>query len=105
MIVKQFYKETAPSDSINVIQFDAPVRKMLVTSSRAIFVLIPFANNIYSAPFYIPANNVVNIDLQSANAGKGCVSIGLKSTAPDLSASVYLSIVEYGSDGDNEWYK
>ena len=101
--MKQFYNIQAPGEGFEWLQFDAPVRKLLVSTARGI--AIPYRNATRSANFYIPPNNSVLIDLQSANGGKGCASLGFSSISSDTATTVYLSVVEYGSDGDNDWYK
>lgn len=74
--------------------------------SRGAYISIPYSNNTYSDKFYIPQNTPVTIDLQSANGGKGCTSLGVESgSSSQTTAYLYVSIVEYGSDGDNDWYK
>lgn len=103
--MKQFYNIQAPGGGFEYLQFDAPVRKLLVSTARGIYIAIPYRDATRSANFYIPPNNSVLIDLQSANGGKGCASLGFSSISSDTAATVYLSVVEYGSDGDNDWYK
>lgn len=39
--------------------------------------------------FYLPSNTPVYLDFQSAN----------------VDSDIYVSVVEYGSDGDNDWFK
>lgn len=75
-------------------------------ASRSVYISIPYSNNTYSDKFNIPQNTPVTIDLQSANGGKGCTSLGVESgSSSQTTAHLYVSIVEYGSDGDNDWYK
>lgn len=68
-------------------------------------IYIPYSDNTYSDRFYIPQNLPVTFDLQSANGGKGCTSLIVQAGASQTVSVVHVSIVEYGSDGDNEWYK
>lgn len=103
--MKQFYRLEAPAGSTGVLHFDAPVRKMLVVVSRGVYISVPYSDNTFSVRFYIPPNMPVAVDLQSANGGKGCASLGVGSISSDTPANCYISIVEYGSDGDNDWYK
>lgn len=77
----------------------------MVVAIRAAYVSIPYSDNTYSEKFYIPQNLPVTLDLQSANGGKGCTSIDVGSGFSQSVSSVYVSIEEYGSDGDNDWYK
>lgn len=103
--MKQFYRVEVSSKGDTVFQFEAPVRKMVVTANRSLHMFLNYSNKTKSARFYVPLNVPIYIDFQSANGGKGCTSIGLSSVTPDTSTVCFISIVEYGSDGDNDWYK
>ena len=103
--MKQFYRIEAPAGSTQVLQFDAPARKLLLVASRGSYISLPYSNNMYSDRFFIPPNVPVTVDFQSANGGKGCTSLGVESISAETPANLYLSIIEYGSDGDNDWYK
>ena len=55
--------------------------------------------------FYLPSNTPVYLDFQSANSGKSVTSLEFKSFSTELNSDIYVSVVEYGSDGDNDWFK
>ena len=77
----------------------------MVVAIRGAYISIPYSDNTYSERFYIPQNLPVTFDMQSANGGKGCTSLDVQSGSSQSISSVHVSIVEYGSDGDNDWYK
>ena len=103
--MKQFYNIQVSGTKYEYLQFDAPVRKLLVSTVRGLFIVIPYRDGTDSANFYIPPNNSALIDLQSANSGKGCARLGFRATTAEGTSIAYLSVAEYGSDGDNDWYK
>lgn len=102
--MKQFYICQAGTGSYTLCSFDKPVRKLLVTSARSCWLAIPFSDESISKNFYIPGNQVVEIDFQTANSGNGCTGVELKATG-DTGGNVYISVSEYGTVGNNDWYK
>ena len=98
--MQQFYYLSAPDTSYKSITFKQPIRKyMLVTNRGGLFRVAPTA-----IPFYVPAGTPIYFDLQSVNTGKGVQSLECKSASSGNSADFYFSIIEYGSDGDNEFF-
>lgn len=98
--MQQFYYLNAPDTSYKSITFNQPVRKCMVVVNRGALVRISDTG----VPFYIPGGQVICFDLQSANTGKGIVSLQCKSASSGFSTDFYFSIVEYGSDGDNKYF-
>ena len=102
--MRQFYRMLADNETPAICNFEAPVRKFVMTAGRGCYVEIPYSDGTYSNMFYVPGNTCIYFDLQSVNGGKGCTSIAVVS-GEATKAGAYISIVEYGSDGDNDWYK
>lgn len=98
--MKQFYYRSA-TNVADTLTFVQPVRKIVVVAGRSAALRISGT----SVFFYIPANQVFYLDFQSANSGKGVTSVEIKGFSADQAVDVYISVTEYGSDGDNEWYK
>lgn len=98
--MKQFYYTSVPAN-FKTITFVHPVRKVAIVSSKSSAMRIA-GDNTY---FYIPANFPVYLDFQSANSGKSVVSLEFKSFSAENPSDIYVSVAEYGSDGDNDWFK
>lgn len=98
--MKQFYYLNAPDTLYKTLTFTQPVRKCMVLVNRG--GLVRVSNT--GAPFYIPAGQAIVFDLQSVNTGKGVTSLQCKSASSGNSTDFYFSIVEYGFDGDNEFF-
>ena len=102
--MKQFYACNAAVGTYTNCNFNAPVRKITLSTVRGCYVRLPYGGGSYSESFLIPANYPTVIDFQSLNGGKGVSSIEVTAVA-DVATVLYMSVIEYGSDGDNDWYK
>lgn len=102
--MKQFYKELIGGSTGTTVQFVKPVRKILVECDTLIGLAIPFSDGNFSDEFLCFPKQPVYLDFQSANNGGGVSSISL---IPEVGGGgvARLSVIEYGSDGDNDWYK
>lgn len=98
--MKQFYY-TSVTNVFGSMTFVQPVRKVMVVASRSLALRIAGLGT----QFYVPGNQAVYFDFQSGNTGKGVTSLEFKSFSADASVDVYVSVSEYGSDGDNDWFK
>ena len=103
--MRQFYKELiGGSTGTTTVQFVKPVRKILVECDMLIGLVIPFSDGNFSDEFLCSPHQPLYLDFQSANNGGGVSSIRLIPEA-DGGGIARLSVIEYGSDGDNDWYK
>lgn len=98
--MKQFYY-TRATNVFSPITFVQPVRKVMIVASRSLALRIAGSGS----QFYIPANQALYFDFQFGNTGKGVTSLEFKGFSADTSVDVYVSVSEYGSDGDNDWFK
>lgn len=98
--MKQFYYASV-TNVYRSMTFVQPVRKVMIIASRALVLRIVGSGT----PFYVPSNQIVYFDFQSRNTGKGVTSLEFKGFSADTSVDVYVSVSEYGSDGDNDWFK
>ena len=104
-MARQFYtigvqSATTPS----VIHFDKPVRKIQV-SVLSNHVAVAVGTEIVTDRMMIYGvyNNGL-IDFQSANTGKGVQDLAFWRFSGESATQVSVSVVEYGSDGDNEFF-
>lgn len=101
----QFYNIRVPAGAERVpLVFERPVRKITTNSSAISYLLLKFTDGTYSKPFTFPSNAVVNLDFQSANNGGGVQAVYL---APISDKDYYfsVSVIEYGTGGNIDWYK
>ena len=98
--MRQFYFIHV-TDVFSSITFVQPVRKVVIVTSRSLAMRIAGSATL----FYVPSNQALYFDFQSGNTGKGVTSLEFKSFSVDTGADVYVSVSEYGSDGDNDWFK
>lgn len=109
--MQQFYVAKIPEDASKSsrVNFVQPVRKMLVEADSEARIWLLFdtettATSRSSPEFRIYAKTPVYLDFQSANNGGGVSSIMIGGLG-DTSAFLRISVIEYGTGGNNEWYK
>lgn len=98
--MKQFYYISV-TNVFRSITFVQPVRKVMIVASRSLAMRIAGLGT----QFYVPTSQALYFDFQSGNTGKGVTSLEFKGFSADTSVDVYVSVSEYGSDGDNDWFK
>ena len=105
-MARQFYTTTVVSTSEPVvIHFEKAVRKIYV-SVLSNFVALSVGTAIDTSKMLILGlHSDGMIDFQSANTGKGVQDLALLKYGAEGGARVCISVVEYGSDGDNEFFK
>ena len=83
----------------SVMTFAKPVRKCIISASGGIArVALKFSD-----AFNIPTNMIVSLDFQSVNNGGGVN--GLYFIQSDNVYYVSVSVSEYGTGGNIDWYK
>ena len=104
-MARQFYTTTISSTSEPVvIHFEKAVRKIYV-STLSNYVALSVGTAIDTSKVLILglySNGM--IDFQSANTGKGVQDLALVKYGTEGAARVSISVVEYGSDSDNEFF-
>lgn len=109
--MQQFYAVSTPGDlSKNTrLNFVQPVRKMLVEADSELRIWLTFdseatASTTSSPEFRIYAKTPVYLDFQSANNGGGVPAI-IVGDATGTSTQLRISVIEYGTGGNIDWYK
>lgn len=64
---------------------------------------LKFSNGTFSDEFCFPANRELPLDFQSANNGGGVSELYFKPASSLY--NVYVTVSEYGTGGDIDWYK
>lgn len=64
---------------------------------------LKFSNGTFSEELRFPANNAIPFDFQSANNGGGVSELYF--TPASSLYYVYVTVSEYGTGGDIDWYK
>lgn len=108
-MAKQFYNVEFPTPGEDktpkTIHFDKPVKKICVHFNNHLVAFsvgaVQDLTNYFVCNVYF--DNV--IDFQSANTGKGVTDITLWPFSGSNAIYVTVSVIEYGSDGDNEYFK
>lgn len=105
MILKQLYsgKSTDSPDSIVTIEFLQPVRKIAILSTTDYIMHIHYTDGTTDSGFLIPGRMQCFFDFQSANNGGGVTSLEFRSYGKE--GTVYITVNEYGTGGNNDWYK
>lgn len=102
--MRQFYRVEARASEVSVI-FDKPVRRMCIESNEDVFMYFRFSATERSSEFAIFARTPMCLDFQSANHGGGVPNIVLRAVDQAKSPQVFITISEYGTGGDINWYK
>ena len=104
-MARQFYTIAVQSATTPVIiHFDKPVRKIRVAVlSNYIAVSVGTEIDTDRMMIFSVYNNGL-IDFQSANTGKGVQDLACWRFGGEGAARLAISVVEYGSDGDNEFF-
>lgn len=101
--MKQFYYVHTQNGQARDIVFEKPVRKICLTSTTDCNVGIKFPDGSVSKNFLVLAKTPLYLDFQSRNNGGGLKTLTFLST--EASGDVYISVCEYGTGGDIDWYK
>lgn len=101
--MQQFYYKNATDTAYSRIDFVKPVRKFMLIANRGCLLAVSKESG-QGVPIYIPGGQAIYFDMQSSNSGKGVTSLSCKSAVSGQNADFYFSIIEYGSDGDNNWF-
>lgn len=101
----QFYvaHTTATDLEFTPLEFEHPVRKTCVVADKSAYIRFKYSNGDLSNFFYLPANQAVYLDFQSANNGGGVKTIYVAGSG--VVTNVRFSIIEYGTGGNIDWYK
>lgn len=102
----QFYNIKVPAGKAepSAIVFSRPVRKISVNSTGFAHLTLKFSDGTHSPIWLLAANETTLIDFQSANNGGGVPAIYFNSDA-NKDYYVAVSVVEYGTGGNIDWYK
>ena len=101
--MQQFYYKSAADTDYSRIDFVKPVRKFMLITNRGSLLAVSKESG-HGVSIYVPGGQAIYFDMQSSNSGKGVTSLSCKSAVAGLPADFYFSIIEYGSDGDNNWF-
>lgn len=103
--MRQFYTALTTGTNLEFtpLEFDQPVRKTCVVADKTAYIRFKYSDQSVSSFFYLPANQALYLDFQSANNGGGVKTIYVADTG--VVANVRFSIVEYGTGGNIDWYK
>ena len=104
--MKQFYDVAVPEKSTAWVElvFDAPVRKARIAITSNAYIGIAKTGEEPTTCYRFSAGNQ-EFDFQSANTGKGITSLFVRALTDTASAfNMYVSVTEYGSNGDNEYF-
>ena len=103
--LKQFYS-TSSTDSVDDIprvEFEQPVRKICIIATTDYLMTIDFSDKTQSSSYLIPSRLPSYFDFQSANNGGGIKSLKFRSYGKQ--GMIHISVIEYGTGGNNDWYK
>lgn len=103
--MRQFYQYLADPDNYTVVIFKKPVRKICIESNGDIFIRLDFSGDEKSVEFRIYAKTPTYLDFQSANNGGGVSGFSVRASKESGSNAVYVSVGEYATGGDIDWYK
>lgn len=101
--MKQFYRVDIHADE-RALVFEKPVRKLSITVSHDATIRLHFTDGSRSDEHTVYARTPVYLDFQSANNGGGVSEIYLKAATPS-GGFMSVSIIEYGTGGNIDWYK
>lgn len=102
--MKQFYyvQTTGVKDNIVKVDFVRPVRKICIVSSGKIPIRLSFASGRIDS-FFLYKETPVYLDFQSANNGSGIPFLEILDIG--FAETICISVSEYGTGGNIEWYK
>lgn len=102
--LKQLYAfvSTDSPEYIVKAEFEHPVRKINIVTTVDYMMFIDFKDS-QSLGYLIPGRVPLYFDFQSANNGGGIKSLQFRSYGKE--GTVYVSVIEYGTGGNNDWYK
>lgn len=90
--------------SDQALVFEKPVRKLSITVSHDVTIELHFTDGSKSDSYTLYARTPVYMDLQTANNGGGVSEIYV-TPATASGGFVSVSIIEYGTGGNIDWYK
>lgn len=104
--MRQFYSVTTTGTlgEFSTLEFVQPVRKMcLIAENAAGYLRFVYSDGSDSGVFFLPARQVVYLDFQSANNGGGVRTVSLADAG--VQTQIRVSVIEYGTGGNIDWYK
>ena len=101
--MKQFYSVQLTSEE-KAIVFEKPVRKLSISASFDATIKLHFTDGSVSEAHTLYARNPLYLDFQTANNGGGVSEIYL-TEATKSGGVASVSIIEYGTGGNIDWYK
>lgn len=101
--MRQFYFVQAELNEVSSFNFVQPVRKICIVSDANISVTLSYSDRSQSQPMKVFAKTPYYLDFQTANNGGGLSSLNVQ--AIGTAGGVYVSVVEYGTGGNIDWYK
>lgn len=101
--MRQFYRIQLKSEE-QVITFVQPVRKLIISTSFDATLRLHFTGGGASEAHTVYARTPLYLDFQSANNGGGVSKIYLQA-ATTSGGFASISIIEYGTGGNIDWYK
>lgn len=104
--MQQLYKVTV-SDAADpvVVHFEKPVRKLQINALLNYAACSIGKTMQPDNAFVFGAYGCITLDFQSANTGKGVEDITFWRFSGTGTMTLSLSVVEYGSDGDNAFFE
>lgn len=101
--MKQFYRIELSSEE-KAIVFEKPVRKLSISASFDTSIRLHFTDGSKSESHTLYSRHPLYLDFQSANNGGGVSAIYV-TEATTSGGFVSVSIIEYGTGGNIDWYK
>lgn len=103
--MQQFYKVFVSSaDDPVVVHFEKPVRKLQINALINYAACSIGKTMQQDEAFVFGSSGPITLDFQSANTGKGVEDITFWRFTGTGAMTISLSVVEYGSDGDNAFF-
>lgn len=103
--MKQFYEFVIPpgGDARIRMSFVRPVRKCTIWATSQARMALKFSDGTFSEELRFQANHEIPLDFQSANNGGGVSELYFMPASSLY--YVYVTVSEYGTGGDIDWYK
>lgn len=101
--MKQFYRMQISSEEKAMV-FEKPVRKLSISASFDTTIKLHFTDGSVSEAHTLYSRNPLYLDFQTANNGGGVSAIYL-TEATKSGGFASVSIIEYGTGGNIDWYK
>lgn len=102
--MRQFYRRTMQAEEEREIVFEKPVRKLSITVSHDAVIRLHFTDGSMSNEYSVYSRTTQYLDFQTANNGGGVSEIYVKATTT-VGGYMSVSIIEYGTGGNIDWYK